>query len=116
MPTSVVECSDPGVVEGYLRPKAIGADKGSTGVLESDLVWLKDDKQGFILAKLVEGGTKAVAEKDGQTKDVLSYEKANPGRNDRAEDMAEMTELNEATVLHNLRRRYQSNLIYVHIQ
>lgn len=35
-------------------------------------------------------------------------------RDDRTEDMANMTELNEATVLHNLRRRYQSNLIYTY--
>ena len=103
-------------MEGYLRPKAIGAEKGSSatgGFGESELVWVKDEQHGFVLCKIIEGG-KAVAEEDGQTRDLAAYEKANPGRNDRAEDMAEMTELNEATVLHNLRRRYQSNLIYVH--
>lgn len=37
----------------------------------------------------------------------------NAARFDRCEDMAEMGELNEASVLHNLLTRYQSNLIYV---
>ena len=37
----------------------------------------------------------------------------NPGKFDKTEDMAELTYLNEASVLHNLRQRYQSNLIYV---
>ena len=38
----------------------------------------------------------------------------NATRFDRCEDIAEMAELNEATVLHNLRRRYDSGLYYVH--
>lgn len=37
----------------------------------------------------------------------------NTTRYDRCEDIAEMSELNEATVLNNLRQRYDSNLIYV---
>ena len=39
---------------------------------------------------------------------------ANPPRYDRWEDMAEMGELNEATVLHNLRRRYSTSLIHTY--
>lgn len=37
----------------------------------------------------------------------------NPPKFDRVEDMAELTHLNEASVIHNLRTRYLSNLIYV---
>ena len=39
----------------------------------------------------------------------------NAARFDRCEDMAEMAELNEASVLHNLISRYQSDLIYVRL-
>lgn len=37
----------------------------------------------------------------------------NPPRFDKTEDMADLSYLNEASVLHNLRQRYFSNLIYV---
>lgn len=37
----------------------------------------------------------------------------NPPKFDKVEDMADLTYLNEASVIHNLRQRYHSNLIYV---
>ncbi len=37
----------------------------------------------------------------------------NPKKFDKVSDMAELTYLNEPSVLHNLRIRYQSGLIYV---
>ena len=37
----------------------------------------------------------------------------NPPKFDKVEDMAELTYLNEASVIHNMRLRYFSNLIYV---
>jgi hypothetical protein len=39
----------------------------------------------------------------------------NPPRFDKTEDMADLSYLNEASVLHNLRQRYFSNLIYVSV-
>ena len=39
--------------------------------------------------------------------------KMNPPKFDRVEDMAELTCLNEASVLHNLRLRFSCGLIYV---
>ena len=38
----------------------------------------------------------------------------NPPKFDKVEDMAELTWLNEASVLHNVRDRYFSNLIYTY--
>lgn len=38
----------------------------------------------------------------------------NPAKFDKANDMAELTHLNEASVVHNLRIRYQSDLIYTY--
>lgn len=42
-----------------------------------------------------------------------SVDKVNPAKFDKADDMAELTHLNEASVVHNLHMRYQSDLIYV---
>lgn len=40
-------------------------------------------------------------------------QKMNPPKFDKVEDMAELTCLNEASVLHNIKDRYYSGLIYV---
>ncbi len=40
-------------------------------------------------------------------------QKMNPPKFDKVEDMADLTCLNEASVLHNLKERYYSGLIYV---
>lgn len=40
-------------------------------------------------------------------------QKMNPPKFSKVEDMAALTFLNEASVLHNLRERYFSSLIYV---
>jgi myosin protein heavy chain len=40
-------------------------------------------------------------------------EKMNPPKYDKVEDMAELSYLNEASVLNNLKQRYFSSMIYV---
>lgn len=42
-------------------------------------------------------------------------QKMNPPNFDRVDDMADLTCLNEACVLHNIKERYYSGLIYVSI-
>jgi myosin protein heavy chain len=44
---------------------------------------------------------------------VDQVDKVNPAKFDKADDMAELTHLNEASVVHNLHSRYQADLIYV---
>lgn len=44
-------------------------------------------------------------------KDLISQ--VNPPKFEKIEDMADMTYLNEASVLHNLRQRYYAKMIYV---
>ena len=39
----------------------------------------------------------------------------NPPKFEKCEDMSNLTYLNEASVLHNLKARYQAKLIYVSI-
>lgn len=45
--------------------------------------------------------------------DLNTTEQMNPPKFEKIEDMAGLTYLNEASVLHNLRQRYYSSLIYV---
>lgn len=55
---------------------------------------------------------------DSGKKMTLSREelqRMNPPRFSKVEDMADLTCLNEASVLHNLRERYYSGLIYVSV-
>ena len=40
-------------------------------------------------------------------------QQVNPPKFEKCEDMSNLTYLNEASVLHNLRARYQAKLIYV---
>lgn len=96
--------------------------------------WTSDPQHGFILVQQVTSGE---AVKEGQVevlfpdqtvlfmiiimlifqirvlpvKDLLTV---NGSRYDRYEDMAELGELNEATIFHNLRSRFESDLIYTY--
>ncbi|XP_060030089.1 myosin-11 [Erinaceus europaeus] len=83
------------------------------------LVWIPSEKQGFeaasikeekgdeVVVELVENGKKVTVSKD-------DIQKMNPPKFSKVEDMAELTCLNEASVLHNLRERYFSGLIYTY--
>ena len=58
-----------------------------------------------VVVQLASGKQQVVSTDDVQ--------KTNPPKFEKSEDMAELTCLNEASVLHNLRERYYSGLIYV---
>lgn len=82
------------------------------------LVWIPHENQGFVSAsivsekkdelevEIVETSKRCLVNKD-------DIQKMNPPKFDKAEDMAELTCLNEASVLYNLKDRYYSGLIYV---
>lgn len=81
------------------------------------LVWVPSEEHGFLAASVkeekgdkvvvaVEGGKKITFHKD-------DIQRMNPPKFDKVEDMADLTCLNEASVLHNLKDRYFSDLIYV---
>uniref|UniRef100_A0A8D0A8X0 Myosin-10 n=1 Tax=Sander lucioperca TaxID=283035 RepID=A0A8D0A8X0_SANLU len=83
------------------------------------LVWIPSERHGFeaasireergeeMLLELAENGKKVVISKD-------DIQKMNPPKFSKVEDMAELTCLNEASVLHNLKDRYYSGLIYTY--
>ncbi|XP_048408723.1 myosin-11 isoform X3 [Stegostoma tigrinum] len=68
---------------------------------------VKDEKGDEVIVELVENGKKVTVNKD-------DIQKMNPPKFSKVEDMAELTCLNEASVLHNLRERYYSGLIYTY--
>ena len=82
-------------------------------------VWVPDlegEAGGFIEAMLQsDDGKKSVVLIGHEKKTFKSDQIApmNPTKFEKCEDMADLTYLNEASVLWNLKSRYQSNLIYV---
>ncbi len=81
------------------------------------LVWVPHQEQGFVTGTITsEKGEQAVVKlEDGSQKTVSKddIQKMNPPKFDKVEDMAELSFLNEASVLYNLTSRYYSGLIYV---
>lgn len=82
-------------------------------------VWVPSEKQGFEAAYLKEeSGDEAIVELAENGKKVKvnkdDIQKMNPPKFSKVEDMAELTCLNEASVLHNLKERYYSGLIYTY--
>uniref|UniRef100_H2RW08 Myosin heavy chain 10 n=1 Tax=Takifugu rubripes TaxID=31033 RepID=H2RW08_TAKRU len=83
------------------------------------MVWVPSERHGFeaasireergeeVLVELAENGKKVPINKD-------DIQKMNPPKFSKVEDMAELTCLNEASVLHNLKDRYYSGLIYTY--
>lgn len=74
--------------------------------------------QGFVAASIKgERGDEVEVELQETGKRVMilkdDIQKMNPPKYDKVEDMAELTCLNEASVLHNIKDRYYSGLIYV---
>ncbi|XP_030640888.1 myosin-10 isoform X2 [Chanos chanos] len=83
------------------------------------LVWVPSEKHGFESASVREekGDEVEVELTDSGRKVTLKREelqRMNPPRFSKVEDMADLTCLNEASVLHNLRERYYSGLIYTY--
>ncbi|KAA8647122.1 hypothetical protein EYZ11_008072 [Aspergillus tanneri] len=82
-------------------------------------VWLRDPEKAFIRGLVLgegDNGRLLVQCDDGEQRevDVDQVDKVNPAKFDKADDMAELTHLNEASVVHNLHSRYQADLIYTY--
>ncbi|KAF3939701.1 Myosin-11 [Dactylella cylindrospora] len=81
-------------------------------------VWVKDPERAFVkgYVEQEEGEVLVIICDDGTERHVPAdqVDKVNPAKFDKAADMAELTHLNEASVVHNLHMRYQSDLIYTY--
>ncbi|XP_067145161.1 myosin heavy chain, muscle-like isoform X10 [Centruroides vittatus] len=81
------------------------------------MVWVPDEKEGFLLGNIVstKGDLVTVEIKGDERslkKDLL--QQLNPPKFEKTEDMSNLTYLNDASVLYNLKERYYSNLIYTY--
>lgn len=84
------------------------------------LVWVPQEQQGFAAAAVIEEKGDEVTVEIQDTGKRQSFnkddvQKMNPPKFNKVEDMAELTCLNEASVLFNLKERYYSSLIYVSV-
>uniref|UniRef100_A0AAR2KSA1 Myosin, heavy chain 11b, smooth muscle n=1 Tax=Pygocentrus nattereri TaxID=42514 RepID=A0AAR2KSA1_PYGNA len=108
---------------GEIKFLFLDNDFKNTGVAQADwtakkMVWIPSDKDGFQSASIKEEkGDEVLVELDNGSKITINkddIQKMNPPKFSKAEDMAALTCLNEASVLHNLRERYFSGLIYTY--
>ncbi|KHJ81285.1 myosin SH3-like domain protein, partial [Oesophagostomum dentatum] len=81
-------------------------------------IWIVDAEEGFIAAEIKssKGDTITVVTSKGNEKTIKKDEgqQMNPPKFEKTEDMANLTFLNDASVLHNLRQRYFSMMIYTY--
>ncbi|XP_046351771.2 myosin heavy chain, striated muscle-like [Haliotis rufescens] len=81
--------------------------------------WAPDAEQGFIAAEIQSTAGDDVTVLIVDSKQTKTFKKddiqsMNPPKYEKIEDIANMTFLNEASVLYNLRARYTSGLIYTY--
>ncbi|XP_035775737.1 myosin heavy chain, muscle-like isoform X15 [Anopheles albimanus] len=80
--------------------------------------WVPDEKEGYLLGeiKATKGDLVTVGLPGGETKDFKKdlVSQVNPPKYEKCEDMSNLTYLNDASVLHNLRQRYYAKLIYTY--
>jgi myosin heavy subunit len=79
--------------------------------------WVHHPKEGYIAGEIVstKGEEVTVKMADNETKTFKKddVQQMNPPKYTKCEDMADLTFLNDASVLNNLRVRYKDWLIYV---
>ena len=84
------------------------------------LVWVPSKEHGFESASLKSDKKDEVEVELSETGKRMTFskndiQKMNPPKFTKVEDMADMSCLNEASVLNNLKERYYSGLIYVSV-
>ncbi|KAL7673070.1 hypothetical protein ACOME3_007940 [Neoechinorhynchus agilis] len=81
--------------------------------------WCPDKQEFYLPCEIVsikgnEATVKLITKNEKRTVQANLLEEMNPPRYENSEDMADLTHLNDASVLHNLRSRYSLNLIYTY--
>uniref|UniRef100_A0A0A9WS97 Myosin heavy chain, muscle n=2 Tax=Lygus hesperus TaxID=30085 RepID=A0A0A9WS97_LYGHE len=80
--------------------------------------WVPDEAEGFLQGEIqgTKGDIVTVKLPGGETKDFKKdlVGQVNPPKYEKAEDMSNLTYLNDASVLYNLKQRYYHKLIYTY--
>jgi len=97
----------------------ISAIEGENDFSGKRYVWVKDPEKAFVRGWITEelpGGNVIIQFDSGASIEtqIDDVDAVNPAKFDKADDMAELTHLNEASVIHNLHTRYQADLIYTY--
>jgi len=116
-----VDPNDPEVIESLkflLVPKEEKIQTQSRPFDAKKNVFVADSKEGYIPVEIVDsdGKMNTVKKENGEQVKVKVEDclQMNPPKYEKCDDMADLTYLNDATVLHNLRTRYVSWYIYTY--
>jgi myosin heavy chain 6/7 len=108
--------SDPAYPYLTFDKKALLKDAGSFDSKKN--CWIPDEKEGFIKGEIesTSGEQVTIRTEKGEEKVVKKdlVQQMNPPKFEMLEDMANLTFLNDASVLNNLRTRFKNNLIYTY--
>ncbi|KAJ2827100.1 class II myosin [Coemansia erecta] len=94
-------------------------EQANVNFTEKKWLWVPHEKEGYIAGYVVsEDGNDMVTVHLMTGRDVAVNinvtERVNPPKFEKVEDMADLGYLNEASVVHNLKQRYASNMIYTY--
>ncbi|PIA14776.1 hypothetical protein COEREDRAFT_65196, partial [Coemansia reversa NRRL 1564] len=94
-------------------------EQANVNFTEKKWVWVPHEKEGYIAGYVVQeeaNGAVVVHLMTGRdvAVNINETEKVNPPKFEKVEDMADLGYLNEASVVHNLKQRYASNMIYTY--
>uniref|UniRef100_A0A8C7BCD5 Myosin-7B n=1 Tax=Neovison vison TaxID=452646 RepID=A0A8C7BCD5_NEOVI len=118
--TTMMDVSELGESARYLRQSYQDLMKVHTVPWDGKKrVWVPDEQDAYVEAEIKSEATGGRVNVETKDQKVLMVREAelqpmNPPRFDLLEDMAMMTHLNEASVLHNLRQRYARWMIYTY--
>ena len=112
--------NDPEVIESLRYLQVSKEERVRAGARPFDgkkNCWIPEKNDGYVAAEIqsTKGNVVTVKWRKGEIKEVKKddIEQMNPPKYDKCNDMADLTYLNDATVLANLRSRYMDWLIYV---
>ncbi|KAA0190732.1 hypothetical protein HAZT_HAZT001467 [Hyalella azteca] len=98
-----------------LEQKRIDSSKPYDG---KKACWVPDEKEGFVQGEIqgTKGDLVTVVVPGGETKNFKKdlVGQVNPPKFEKCEDMSNLTYLNDASVLYNLKQRYITKLIYTY--
>jgi myosin protein heavy chain len=126
------------------KPGQVMADAAATAEFnEKRWFWLPDEKKGYLACWIIKEHSSSITtntdheNKENKLSDTAQdeqlvevgcmddktrtvkldiLEKMNPPKFNKVEDIADLTFLNEPSVVHNLRQRYEAKMIYVRLQ
>ncbi|KAL7669321.1 hypothetical protein ACOME3_009983 [Neoechinorhynchus agilis] len=118
----MMDPNDPEIVESLKYLEVSKKERLELQSQEFDskvMCWVPDEKEGFVAAKIVSKKKNDIEVKTVETNQNKTFpkdqvEQMNPPKFEKCEDMADLTYLNDPSVLHNLRARYSSFLIYTY--